>query len=291
MTKQRGLGRGLAELIPAAAPLQAGERVEEINLELIDPNPFQPRRDFDPEELQELAASIRAQGLLQPITLRRSGARFQVVMGERRLRATRDLGWTTIRAIVREVDDRGLHELSLVENILRSDLNEIEIAQQYRRLEEIYSYTATQLSEVTGKSRPAISNTLRLLELPDDVQEMIRQRQLTAGHGRAVLSFPTPQREDVAQQCAQQGWSVRELERRSIAASQRTPVRRARRSEKTIPSAPPALRRFETQLQEHLGTRVRINEQAGHGTVSISYHGAQDLERLLGLLLRHISPL
>lgn len=292
MTKQRGLGRGLAELIPAAGPPREGESVEEIALDLIDANPYQPRRDFDPVELAELAASIRAQGLLQPVTLRRVNGRYQLVAGERRLRATRDLGWTAIRAIVREVDDRQLLELSLVENLLRSDLNEIEVAQAYRNLEELRGYSATHLAEVTGKSRPAVSNTLRLLELPASVQELIRQRTLTAGHGRAVLSFPAAQREEIAQTCAREGWSVRELERRASEAAQRKPVRRARRkSPAAIPSAPAMLRRAETQLIEHLGTRVKLSEQGGNGAILISYHGADDLERILSLLLSGVSPL
>jgi ParB family chromosome partitioning protein len=291
MTRQRALGRGLAELIPAAGPPRDGERVEQIAVALIDPNPYQPRRDFDETELAELTASIRAQGLLQPVTLRRHAERYQLVAGERRLRAVRDLGWTHISAIVREVDDRQLLELSLVENLLRTDLNEIEVAQAFRNLEDLYGYTATQLAEVTGKSRPAVSNTLRLLELSEQSQELIRSRTLTAGHGRALLSFPPPQREELAEQAAREGWSVRELERRASELLQRKPVRRARRKKPAaIPSSPSALKRAETQLTEFLGTKVRVAENNGKGTITVRYFGADDLKRVLDLLLRSASP-
>jgi ParB family chromosome partitioning protein len=292
MTKHRALGRGLAELIPAAQPPQAGESIVELPLARIDPNPYQPRRAFDPAELAELAASIRAQGLIQPITVRpAAGGRYQIVTGERRLRATRDLGQTTIRAIVRPVDDHQLLELSLVENLLRADLNEIEVAEALLRLQQHHGYTTNQLAEVLGKSRPAVSNTLRLLELPPSVQEMVRQRALSAGHGRSVLSFPAPQREAVAQRCAREGWSVREVERQAAQAAKREPVRRPRAKAVVLPAAPAALKRAEQQLIEHLATRVRVTEQGGVGSITITYHGAEDLERLLGLLLRGASPL
>lgn len=292
MSKRRGLGRGLAELIPAASPPHEGELVQELAVSLIDPNPYQPRRDFNPAELAELAASIEAQGLLQPVTVRPvAGGRYQLVAGERRLRAVRDLGRTRIGAIVREVDDRQLLELSLVENLLRTDLNDIEVAQALQQLQNTYGYTTTQLGTVLGKSRPAVSNALRLLELPETVQALIRERLLTAGHGRAVLSFPAERREEVAAQCATEGWSVRELERRASEASQRKPVKRPRPRKGGIPPAPQALRRAESQLMEHLGTRVRISEQRGAGTVQISYHGADDLARILDVLLRGASPL
>lgn len=292
MSKRRGLGKGLAELIPAAGPLQEGELVEELAVELIDRNPYQPRRRFDPAEMAELANSIKAQGLLQPISVRPvEGGRYQVIAGERRLRATRDLGQATIRAIVREVDDRQLLELSLVENLLRTDLNDIEVAEGLRELQNRYAYTTTQLAEVIGKSRPAVSNTLRLLELPETVQDLVRDGRLTAGHARAVLSFPIDQHEAIAAECATAGWSVRELERRAVAAAQRRPMKRPRRKGGSIPSAPAALRRAETQLVEYLGTRVKINELRGAGSIQIVYHGAEDLERLLELLLRGSSPL
>jgi len=292
MSKRRGLGKGLAELIPAAGPLREGEAIEELAVDSIDQNPYQPRRRFDPAEMAELANSIRSQGLLQPISVRPvDGGRFQLIAGERRLRAIRDLGRLTIRAIVREVDDRQLLELSLVENLLRTDLNDIEVAEGLRELQNKYAYTTTQLAEVIGKSRPAVSNTLRLLELPETVQDLVRDGRLTAGHARAVLSFPSDQHEAVAAECATEGWSVRELERRSITATQRRPMKRPRRKGGSIPSAPAALRRAETQLVEYLGTRVRISEQRGSGSIQVYYHGAEDLERLLDLLLRGSSPL
>jgi len=292
MSKRRGLGKGLAELIPAAGPIKEGELIEELAVEFIEPNPYQPRRRFDPAEMAELASSIKAQGLLQPITVRPlEGGRYQLIAGERRLRATRDLGFTTIRALIREVDDRQLLELSLVENLLRTDLNDIEVAEGLRELQNRYAYTATRLAEVIGKSRPAVSNTLRLLELPETVQELVRDSRLTAGHARTVLSFPADQHEAIAAQCVTEGWSVRELERRAVSATQRRSVKRPRKKGGSIPSAPAALRRAESQLMEYLGTRVRVSEQRGSGSIQIAYHGAEDLERLLDVLLRGSSPL
>ena len=186
------------------------------------------------------------------------------------MRATRDLGHATIRAIVRDVDDRQLLELSLVENLLRTDLNDIEVAEALRELQNRYTYTASKLAEVIGKSRPAVSNTLRLLELPETVQELVRDGRLTAGHARTVLSFPADQHEAVAAQCASEGWSVRELERRAVSASQRKPIKRPRKRGSSIPSAPTALRRAEAQLIEHLGTRVKVSESRGAGSINIT---------------------
>lgn len=291
MSKRRGLGRGLSELIPAVAEPAPGETVSEIQLELIDPNPYQPRREFKADELKELADSIKAQGLLQPVILRRMPrGRYQLVAGERRLRATRDLGRLAIKAIIREYSDDRLLELSLVENLIRADLNEIEVAQALQRLQNQYGYTTVQLAEVIGKSRPAVSNTLRLLELPASVQEMVRDGRLSAGHGRTVLSFPVDGREQVARDCAAAGWSVRELERRAARAQQRQPVKRPRK--KNQPAAlHPALTRAERQLMEYLATKVSVSRNGDGGTISITYHNQDDLQRILDLLLRQASPL
>jgi ParB family chromosome partitioning protein len=281
----------LAALLPGVSARQPDEQVHELPIDAISPNPFQPRREFAPEELAELAASIKAQGLLQPIVVRPAeDGSYQLIAGERRLRASRDLGQTHIRALIRTVDDRQLLELALIENLIRADLNEIEVASALQQLQNQYGYTTTQLAEVIGKSRPAVSNTLRLLELPGSVQELVRRGHISAGHGRAVLSFVPAQREAVAEQAAREGWSVREVEQRAAAASNRPAVRRPRQRTTAIPSSPPALTRAEQQLVEHLGTRVRISEQGGVGLVQISYHGADDLNRLLSLLLATTSP-
>jgi ParB family chromosome partitioning protein len=299
MSKARGLGRGLAELIKPSASTN-GAFVQEIAVSLIDPNPLQPRIEFDPEELEELAASIRAQGLLQPITVRPApGGRYQIIAGERRLRATQDLGQVTIRAIVREVEDKQLLELALVENLMRSDLNEIEVAEALRELQTRHGYSAQQLAEVIGRSRPAVSNALRLLELPARVRELVRTGVLTAGHGRAVLSFPEAAREAIAQEAARNGWSVRALE--SVARQHPWRKKPAKKQEGTGPSLRPAagqasanaIRNAEQKLIEHLGTKVQIDGGSGSkpGSVNIQFHGEEDLERLLGILLRDASPL
>jgi len=301
MSKTRGLGRGLAELIrPAPA---AGESVQEIPVALIDANPLQPRQEFDPAELEELAVSIKSQGLLQPVTVRSgTGGRYELVAGERRLRATRDLGHTSIRAIVREVDDRQLLELALVENIMRADLNEIEVAEGLRELQRRHDYTAQQLADVIGRSRPAVSNALRLLELPAQVQELIRRGSLSAGHGRAVLSFPEAQRADIAAEALRKGWNVRTLEsvarqhpwRKKSAKAGGAGLRAGQDSQVGTAASPTTpIRQAEQALMEHLGTKVEIQPTGKDrpGSVVIQYHGDEDLERLLGLLLRDASPL
>ncbi|MCB1188673.1 ParB/RepB/Spo0J family partition protein [bacterium] len=292
MSRKRGLGKGLAELIPAAGPLKDGEKILDLRIAQIDANPFQPRREFDQEELNELRASIRSQGLLQPVTVREGdNGRYQLVTGERRLRACRDLGHTSIQAIVRDFSDRQLQELSLVENLIRADLNEIEVAEALENLQNRYAYTTSQLAEVIGKSRPAVSNTLRLLELSDKVKQLVRDSRISAGHGRSILSFPGEQREEIAETCAREGWSVRELERRAAEAANRQPIRRPRKKLVVKPVEPTRLKQAESRLMEHLGTRVRLSEQAGNGSINISYHGDEDLERLLSILLSDTDPL
>ncbi|MDQ3022788.1 MAG: ParB/RepB/Spo0J family partition protein [bacterium] len=297
MSKTRGLGRGLAELIKPAS--SGSDGVQEIAVALIDPNPLQPRVEFDPEELAELAASIMAQGLLQPVTVRRAAnGRFELIAGERRLRATRDLGQTTIHAIVREVDDRQLLELALVENIMRSDLNEIEVAEGLRELQGRHGYSAQQLADVIGRSRPAVSNALRLLELPQRVRDLVRSGTLSAGHARAVLSFPEKEREAIADEAVRKGWSVRTLESvarqhpwRKKSSSGAVPALKGK-EQRPEAAATETLRRAEHQLMEHLGTKVQIDAGANGkpGSVSIHFHGSEDLERLLSFLLRGSSP-
>jgi len=292
VTKRRGLGKGLAELIPEAAPPQEGEQVLELQLDAISPNPFQPRREFDPQELAELAESIKVQGLLQPVIVREAGpGKYEVVAGERRLRATRNLGQTRIRAIIRELDDRQMLELSLIENLIRADLNEIEVAEGLANLQNRYGYTTTELAGVIGKSRPAVSNTLRLLELPAGIKDLVRNGKLSAGHARAVLSYPSASRERIAEECATAGWSVRELERRSAEDARRKPVKRPRQSSRVAEEARTTDKHIENKLIEHFGTKVRITEQGGAGRIEIAYHGADDLQRILRLLLEGSSPL
>lgn len=302
MSKKGGLGKGLAELIPVVGPARPGEAVVELPLDLIDPNPFQPRREFDAAGLAELAASIKAQGMLQPVTVRRSGeGRYQLIAGERRLRATRDLGRTVIRAIVREVDDKQLAELSLVENLIRTDLNEIEVAEALAALQRKFGYTVSDLAGALGRSRPAVSNTLRLLELPTPIQEQIRSGALTAGHGRALLAADPAERGMLAQLAAEEGLSVRELERRAMHPQSRMKQPGAdgkpAKARKTSKSAAgrrngEALGRLEALLAEQLGTRVRIlSQQSGAGEILLSFYSAEDFERLCELLLRDANPL
>jgi ParB family transcriptional regulator, chromosome partitioning protein len=295
LSKKSGLGRGLAELIKPTPP--TADSVQDIPVALIDPNPLQPRQEFDPEDLAELAASIKAQGLLQPVTVRPAAkGRYELIAGERRLRATQDIGATTIRAIVRVVDDKQLLELALVENIMRADLNEIEVAEALRELQQRHEYNINELADVIGRSRPAVSNTLRLLELPKQVRELVRSGTLSAGHGRAVLAFPERQREQIADEAVAKQWSVRTLE---SVARQNPWRKKPAKKEGTSPSPRPIigssanLRQAEERLMEHLSTKVKIEAPAvgKPGSVAIQFHGDEDLERLLDLLLSDANPL
>jgi ParB family chromosome partitioning protein len=269
--------------------------VQEIAVALIDPNPMQPRQEFDPNALAELAASIKSQGLLQPITVRPSAnGRYQLVAGERRLRATQDIGAVTIRVIVREVDDKQLLELALVENIIRSDLNEIEVAEALRELQQRHGYSVHELADAIGRSRPAVSNALRLLELPDTVRALVRNGHLSAGHGRAVLAFPERERTAIAEEALKKQWSVRTLE--SVARQNPWRKKPARKAVPNIAGAVASvsnLKQAEQQLMDHLATKVSIDPGTASkpGQVAIQFHGVEDLERLMGILLSDANPL
>ncbi|MCB0881555.1 MAG: ParB/RepB/Spo0J family partition protein [Thermoleophilia bacterium] len=223
---RRGLGRGLSALLgeqPGGAP-DAATEVDVIRLALDDiaPHPDQPRRRIDPAALEALATSLREHGLMQPVVVRAANGGYQLIAGERRWRAARQAGLTHIPAVVRDADDRARLELALVENMVREDLSPIEVANAVAVLVEDFGQSHQAVATHLGRSRPAVSNLLRLLELPDDVQQMIDAGRLTEGHGRAVLMAEgARERRRLAGQAADGGWSVRELERRARAADPR----------------------------------------------------------------------
>ncbi|MGH7621852.1 MAG: ParB/RepB/Spo0J family partition protein, partial [Gemmatimonadaceae bacterium] len=202
--KPRRLGRGLEALIASSGSptSNAGSDLQQIALSRVRPNPFQPRRDFDPAELAELEASLKASGLLQPITVRRRGDAFELIAGERRLRAATNLGWSEITAIVRDFDDRTLLVLALVENLQRADLNPIDEARGYRRLIDEFQLTQQQVADAVAKDRTTITNLLRVLALPESVQRMVEDAALTLGHARALLALEAEDATTrVAQEC------------------------------------------------------------------------------------------
>ncbi|MGI9628677.1 MAG: ParB/RepB/Spo0J family partition protein [Longimicrobiales bacterium] len=284
MSKDR-LGRGLGALLgdyaepttPAGLP-EAGTGT--IPVGSIVANPFQPRAEFKAEELAELAASIKTGGLLQPIVVRpgAKGVGFELVAGERRLRAVRQLGWSEIPAIVREVDDRTLLVLALVENIQRQELGPMEEAKGYGVLREEFHLTQGEIAEAVGKSRSAVANMLRLLALPPSVRRLLEEGALTAGHARALLSLNDNVRAaDLAKEAVARGWSVREME---VAVRGATGNGRPR-PKQTPPNRDPAIAALETAVQEHLGVRAAIRWSGkGSGSIQIPFQGPRDLERV-----------
>ncbi len=287
--KPRRLGRGLEALIAttsAAATSTAEQQqgLQRLPIAQIRPNPYQPRKEFRPDELADLEASLRESGLLQPITVRTADGGWELIAGERRLRAASRLGWTDIPAVVKDVDDRTLLVLALVENLQRADLNPLEEAEGYQRLVDEFSLTQQQVADVVGKDRTTVANTLRILQLPASVRRMLADGQLSAGHARALLSLGN-EREitDLAREVATNGLSVREVERRA----------RERKSGDTTATTttrsrdlPAEARRIEEELRRRLQTDVQITLSAKEkGTIRIPFYSADDLERVLDLVL------
>jgi ParB family transcriptional regulator, chromosome partitioning protein len=275
------LGRGLEALIPGAgaaagsgaATTEPKGGVTEIMVEDVAPNPHQPRVRFDDEAIRELAASIKTSGVLQPILVRRARDGYELVAGERRLRASRLAGLDRIPAVVRDVDDREMLEMALVENIQRENLNPIEEAKAYQALQERAKLTHDQISERVGKQRVSITNTLRLLGLPPEVQDQVSRGTLTAGHARALLSLETPgDQVVVGRYIVSKGFSVRRTE---------AYIRRRVRRQHSRPSPrAAALAEWETKLQQKFSTRVSIRRGRKGGKVEFEFYGDEDLERL-----------
>lgn len=298
------LGRGLEALLatsrqqreaPAADPTtraEPGSDLKLVRIAEITANHFQPRKSFREEDLQELEASIRASGLLQPITVRHQGSGYELVAGERRLRAATRLGWTEIPAVIRDFDDRAMLTLALVENLQRADLNAIEEAEGYERLIDEFGLTQQQVADAVGKDRSTVANLLRLLGLPAAVRRMVEQGQLTTGHARALLAIKDERKMlEAAQNAVARQWSVRDLESHSRDQAQPAPAAGKRSQDKqprqqSEPNADPALRRIEEQFRRRLQTDVSV-QQTGtdRGTVKIAFYSADDLDRLLDLIV------
>lgn len=283
MSKRDRLGRGLGALLGeylGEEGLEGGE-VRRVAVAAVSPNPFQPRREFGEADLAELTESIRANGLLQPIVVRSArdgGAGWELVAGERRWRAVMRLGWREVPAIVREVDDRTLLVLAVVENLQRADLTPLEEAAAYQQLGEQFGLSHAEIAENLGRDRSTVTNALRLLQLPPAVQTMVAERALTAGHARALLGAGTTARLlELAKRAVAGGWSVRETERRVRRARTGSAARGKRR-----PDARDAAERvLEDALQRALGTEVRIKHtRSGHGRMEIAFQSHQDFERL-----------
>lgn len=301
MTRRSGLGKGLSSLIPmdgVAGGEGDGAELREIPTAAVTPNPNQPRQHFDEESLVELAASIAEMGVLQPILVRPlDDDRFELVAGERRWRATERAGLATIPAIVRTTSDISSVEQALVENLHRQDLTALEEAAAYQQLIEDFEFTHDDLAGRVGKSRSAITNSLRLLGLPPSVQALLADGQLSAGHARALLGTPDRTRQEtLARDAVSEGWSVRMVEQAVRGDHQSEPVVDPAASEDgsgssngTIDGAgltpatklrPPGLLELEELLAEHLDTRVNVQLGAKRGRVTIDFADLEDLERI-----------
>jgi ParB family chromosome partitioning protein len=290
MTTRRALGRGLEALIPtrpaavavdAAAPGAPAGTPLEVEIERIRPNRLQPRQRFDAEKLQELAASMRENGVLQPLLVSPRGDGFELVAGERRLRAAKLAGLGRVPVVVRDVDGPESLKLSILENVQREDLNPIEEADGYRRLLDEFGMTQQEIAARLGKSRSAVANALRLLQLPPDVQERVQAGELTAGHARALLAAATlEEQRELAALVRERGLTVREAEH----LAQRTPAAKPRRTAAArLGAANPALQELERRLEARFGTRVRIQarrDDGGAGRIEIEYYSPADLERI-----------
>ena len=281
MTETKRLGRGLEALLGPISRehAEATGALRELAVTAVRPNPFQPRTRLDEGALAELAASIEASGLLQPVVVRPRDGGYELIAGERRWRAVQRLGWPTVPAVVKDVDDQTLLTLALVENLQRDDLTPIDEARGYRRLMEEFALSQVDVARAVGRHRATVANLLRLLKLPEEVQALIQEGKLSEGHARALLALE--QSEAVvrmAKRAVADGWSVREVESRV-----RGDGRGRRREPRPLT---PEGRRVEEALRRRLGTDVRIQAgRRGRGVLGISYYSNDDLARVLELIL------
>jgi ParB family chromosome partitioning protein len=295
--KPRRLGRGLDALLAtrAAAPTvtvvqEPGEILRPLPIDEIRPNPFQPRKEFRPEDLAELEASLRSNGLLQAITVRHSanGQGYELIAGERRLRAATRIGWKEIPAVIKEIDDRALLTFALVENLQRADLNPIEEGEGYQRLITDFSLTQLEVAEIVGKDRSTVANMLRLLNLPVSIRAMVRDGQLTVGHARALLAVSS-EREmlELAREIVAKGLTVRDVEQRVRDAAPASSTRTTRQKSGERSSGLNAeLKRLQDELRRHLQTDVTISVgEHERGKIEIAFYSNDDLERVLDLVL------
>jgi ParB family chromosome partitioning protein len=280
--QRRALGKGLRALLPprplSAAALPPQDLPEQtLAIDRIDPNPLQPRRIFHGERLAELAQSIRSNGIIQPLVVRKAGDRYQLVAGERRWRAAQMAGMQQVPVVVQDVPDDRLLEITLIENIQREDLNPIEAANAFARLGKELGLSAEEIGQRTGKDRTTIVNFTRLLQLPEDLQQRVAERRLSAGHARCLLSLPSAElQREVAEKAIAQGWSVRQVER----TTQRMTEDRKPKHVDEVASDPNVKVAIE-EMQRVLGTKVRIVEKAKQkGRIEIDYYSAEDLDRI-----------
>jgi ParB family transcriptional regulator, chromosome partitioning protein len=280
--ERKALGKGLGALIPDRAIDNAVHKEEIIYVqsEQIKPNPFQPRENFDSQSIEELAQSIKEKGVIQPLLVRRRGDNYELIAGERRLRAANSLGLNEIPIIVREVSDQDSLELALIENIQRESLNPIEEAHAYQHLMDKFKITQEKISEVVGKSRVSITNTLRLLKLPHEIQEEMKKGRISFAHGRALLEIDDANHQRrLAQDIISKGLSVRELENLIKTSRPKSIKRKIGQGQRE-----PVIAILEEQLQHALATKVRISKRKKCGHINIEFYSQEDLERIVNVI-------
>ncbi|HTO72311.1 MAG TPA: ParB/RepB/Spo0J family partition protein [Gemmatimonadales bacterium] len=286
MSETRRLGRGLEALLGPTAK-ESGERPgnpQELPVAAIRPNPFQPRTHFDETALKELADSIAASGLIQPVVVRPRAGGFELIAGERRWRAVQRLGWEKVPAIVREADDRTVLTLALIENLQRDDLSPMEAARSYQRLIDEFGISQAEVARLVGRDRSTVTNSLRLFKLPEEVRDMVDDGRLSEGHARALLGLTDPAALlALARAAIAAGWSVRDVENRVRGDK---PASKPRQLSAAARAAAPAAKRVEEALRKHLGTDVRIAlRRRGRGNLTVSFYSNDDLARLLERIL------
>jgi ParB family transcriptional regulator, chromosome partitioning protein len=287
-TKKPALGRGLSSLLGGNKNLAAatekelsGDGLLQLAIDKLHPGRYQPRTGMDPARLNELADSIRMQGVIQPIVVRLlKKDQYEIIAGERRWRASQIAGLKEVPVVLREVDDRAVIAMALIENIQREDLNPLEEAQALSRLIDEFSLTHQQAAEAVGRSRAAVSNLLRLLELPDEIRKLVEAKQLEMGHARALLTLAPQAAVALAKEAAENGWSVREVERRAQALSSgKVP---SKTSAKPVKKTDADIASLERELGERLNTKVLVQHgRGGRGKLVIQYHGLDVLDGIL----------
>ena len=281
---RKALGRGLGALLSAEGTATATEDASEIPIDLIDPSSLQPRTIFDEAKLAELAQSITANGVVQPLLLRRKGPRYELIAGERRWRAAQLAGLSKVPAVIRSVSDDKVLELALIENIQREDLNPIEEACAYKKLIDSVGLTQETVAERVGRDRSYVTNYLRLLKLPNDLQDLLQRGKLSTGHARALLgSEHVEVQRRLARKVIDQDLSVRATER----LVRQTVEPRERKASRSAQAVDPNVRAAESKLRRQFGTQVRIvTDDSGRGKIEFEFYNATDLDRLYSLLLR-----
>ncbi|MED1916502.1 ParB/RepB/Spo0J family partition protein [Brevibacillus porteri] len=275
----RGLGKGLNALITSNL-IEEGEQVKEVSINEIRPNPYQPRKEFEQSAIEELAQSIKEHGIIQPLIVRKSIKGYELVAGERRLRAAKVAGLKEVPVVVKAYTDQQLMEIALIENLQRENLNPLEEAEAYDKLISHHDYTQEQLAQKIGKSRPHVANMLRLLQLPEKIRKMVSAAELSMGHSRALLGVTDKKvQQQLANDVVEKGLSVRQLEElvKQLNVSRETKKKKPAKNE-------PVLIEMEERLRSRFGTSVKIKKGSKRGKIEIDFYSQEDLERIIEML-------